>query len=475
MKFMIIGRKDELAKLEAAANSGKSEFVAVYGRRRIGKTYLVRQAFGSFAFEHTGIRKRGTKKQLEEFAKSLSIQGYPRCKQPSDWYEAFDFLKELLMGKGEGRKIVFLDECPWMDTPRSDFVGAIDHFWNGWASARSDIMLIICGSATSWVIEKIIDDYGGLHNRLTRQIYLRPFTLAECEALARANGLVMNRDQILEGYMVLGGVPYYWDLLRKDMGLVQNIDELFFSEHGELSDEFDHLFLALFRKPRLYISVIRALGTKRCGMTRNEIIAATHTKGNGQLSRVLKELSQCDFIRIYAEPGRRKRDLIYQLIDNYVLFYFRFIDGKTNLMPNFWSVSQTTQGVRIWCGLAFERVALQHVAAIKRKLGISGVVTRTYGWRYRDEDGRGEGAQIDLVIERDDKVVNLCEVKYTAKPFAITDEYDRRLKIKREVYAEQTGTKAAIHLTMVSAHGLKNDANSLDVQSVVTLDDFFLE
>ena len=180
---MIIGREAELAKLKSAAESAKAEFVAVYGRRRIGKTFLVRQAFGNFAFEHTGVRKRGTTKQLEEFAKSLASQGYPRCKRPADWYAAFDLLKELLLGKGEGRKVVFLDECPWMDTPKSDFVGALDHFWNGWASARSDILLIICGSATSWVIEKIIDDYGGLHNRLTRQIYLRPFSLAECEAL----------------------------------------------------------------------------------------------------------------------------------------------------------------------------------------------------------------------------------------------------------------------------------------------------
>lgn len=468
---MIIGREDELAKLKGAENSGKAEFVAVYGRRRIGKTFLIRKAFGTFAFEHTGIRKRGTAKQIEEFAKSLASQGYPRCKRPADWYEAFDFLKELLLGKGDGRKIVFLDECPWMDTPKSDFVGALDHFWNGWASARDDIMLIICGSATSWVIEKIIDDYGGLHNRLTRQIYLRPFTLAECEALVRANGHVMNRDQILEGYMIMGGVPYYWERLRKDKSLAQNIDELFFAAHGELSDEFDHLFLALFRKPRLYISVIRALGTKKCGMTRNEIIAATRVKGNGLLSRVLKELAQCDFIRVYAEPGRRKRDLIYQLIDNYVLFYFRFLDGQTNMMPNFWSVSQTTQAVRIWCGLAFERVALQHVEAIKRKLGISGVVTRTYGWRFKADGESADGAQIDLVIERDDKVVNLCEMKYTAAPFTITDEYDRRLKIKREVYAEQTGTNSAIHLTMVSAHGLKNNANASDVQSVVTLND----
>ena len=472
---MIIGREEEIAKLNSAANSGKAEFVAVYGRRRIGKTFLIRQTFGRFSFEHTGIRKRGTAKQLEEFAKSLAAQGYPRCKRPVDWYEAFDFLKELLVGKGEGRKIVFLDECPWMDTPKSDFVGALDHFWNGWASARSDIMLIICGSATSWVIEKIVDDYGGLHNRLTRQIYLRPFTLSECEALVRANGHVMNRDQILEGYMIMGGVPYYWDLLRKDIGFAQNIDALFFAAHGELSEEFDHLFLSLFRKPKLYISIIRALGTRKCGMTRNEIIAAIGATGNGMLTRALKELAQCDFIRVYAEPGRRKRDLISQLIDNYVLFYFRFIDGQTNLMPNFWSVSQTTQAVRVWCGLAFERVALQHVAAIKRKLGISGVVTRTYGWRFQGDGETNAGAQIDLVIDRDDKVVNLCEMKYTAGPFSITDEYDRRLKVKREVYAEQTGTKSAIHLTMVSAHGLKANANAFDVQSVITLDDLFRE
>lgn len=275
--------------------------------------------------------------------------------------------------------------------------------------------------------------------------------------------------------MVMGGVPYYWDLLRTDISLAQNIDELFFAEHGELSDEFDHLFTALFRKPALYVSIIRALGTKKCGMTRGEIIAATREEGNGRLSRALKELAQCDFIRVYAEPGRRKRDLIYQLIDNYILFYFRFIDGRTNMMPNFWTASQTSQAVRVWCGLAFERVALQHVGAIKRKLGVSGVITRTYGWRYRDDGGDGDGAQIDLVIERDDKVVNLCEMKYTARPFAITDDYDRRLKAKREIYAEQTGTKDAIHLTMVSAHGLKANANASDVQSVVTLDDLFAD
>ena len=360
-----------------------------------------------------------------------------------------------------------------MDTAKSDFVGALDHFWNGWASARTDIVLVICGSATSWVIEKIVDDYGGLHNRLTRQVYLRPFTLAECEEMARSKGIVMNRDQLLEGYMIMGGVPYYWDLLQKGLSLAQNIDMLFFAEHGELADEFDHLFVALFRKPEPYIAVIRALAMRRRGLSRDEIIKTAALTGNGMLTKVLKELAQCDFIRTYCEPGKKSRDRIYQLIDNYTLFYFRFIDGKANLMPNFWTVSRGTQTVRIWCGLAFERVALQHVEAIKRKLGISGVITSVYGWRFRADDEGGDGAQIDLVLERNDQVVNLCEMKHTTAPFEITDEYDRRLMIKREVYRKETGTTCAIHLTMVSAHGLKENANANDVQSVVTQDDLF--
>lgn len=257
------------------------------------------------------------------------------------------------------------------------------------------------------------------------------------------------------------------------MSLAQNVDALFFAEHGELSDEFDHLFMALFRKPEPYIAVIRALSMRKRGLSRDEIIKAASLTGNGMLTKVLKELSQCDFIRTYCEPGKKSRDRIYQLIDNYTLFYFRFIDGRANLMLNFWTVSRGTQAVRIWCGLAFERVALQHVEAIKRKLGISGVITSVYGWRFRAEDDGEDGAQIDLVIERNDQVINLCEMKHTSAPFEITDGYHRRLMIKREVFQLETGTSCAIHLTMVSAHGLKENANANDIQSVVTQDDLF--
>lgn len=257
------------------------------------------------------------------------------------------------------------------------------------------------------------------------------------------------------------------------MSLAQNIDALFFAEHGELPDEFEHLFLALFQHPEPYIAVIRSLGQKRSGLTREEIIRTAHLTGNGTLTKVLKELAQCDFIRAYTPPGRKKRDLVYQLIDNYTLFYFRFLDGVTVLMPNFWSMSRTTPAVNVWCALAFERVGLQHLPSIKRKLGISGVITSVYSWRFSTEEPGQEGAQVDLVIDRKDQVINLCEMKYTAAPFEITADYNRVLQTRRETFIRETGTRSAVHLTLVSAHGLKPNANAQNIQSVITLDDLF--
>ena len=473
---MLIGRERELTDLRMAMDSDKSEFIAVYGRRRVGKTFLIREAYSyTFAFEHTGVKGATQGRQLREFGESLRRFGRQKGK-PRDWHEAFRMLGEVLEGKAPGgKKVVFLDECPWMDTPRSGFLGALDHFWNGWATMRKDIVLVICGSAASWVSSKIDRNVGGLHNRLTRHIYLRPFTLHECDLFAKAKGLVMNRAQTLECYMILGGVPYYWDLLRKDVGLAQNIDRMLFERGGDLHDEYDRLYTALFRKPEHYLRIIRAIGARRMGLTRNEIVKATGLSANGNLTQALKELEQCDFIRSYTVPGKVKQDCIYQLIDNFTLFYFKFIDGERNLSPDFWSVSESSQRVRIWCGLAFERVALQHIAQIKRKLGISGVLTRLYGWRHVAKTQDEEGVQIDLVIERNDRVTNLCEMKYTATPFEITDEYDQRLRTKRETFISETGTANAVHLTLVSANGVKRNANSNDIQSEVTLEDLFKE
>ena len=479
---MLIGRESEKIDLETAIHSDKSEFVAVYGRRRVGKTFLIREVCNySFSFEHTGMKSArfekndGMKRQLEEFAESLGKYGLGRGGRLKDWREAFRRLAELLEKKPVGRKVVFLDECPWMDTPRSDFLPALDHFWNGWCTMRKDIVLIICGSAASWVVGQIDGDVGGLHNRLTRHIYLRPFNLGECKRFAEAKGLVMTKTQLLECYMVFGGVAYYWDLLRKDQGLAQNIDRLIFSRGGALADEYSHLYRALFRSPEPYMAVVRALGTKKCGMNRDEIIAETGLPGNGKLTEVLRTLEQCDFIRAYSLPNKSRNDRIFQLIDNFTLFHFKFIDGVANPMPNFWSAAEQTQAVRIWCGHAFERVALLHIDQIKAKLGISGVITRVYGWRCRASDTSGSGAQIDLVIDRDDRVTNLCEVKYRKGEFTIDDQYDMQLQSRRETFIEETGTTNAVHLTMITANGVQRNANWNDIQSEVTLDDLFRE
>ena len=328
---VLIGRENERKRLRDLLETDKSEFVAVYGRRRIGKTFLIRESYGyQFAFEHTGLRKGGIKKQLKAFREKLCKCGYKSCPNLKDWAEAFLRLGELLEMKPNGKKVVFLDECPWLDTARSGFLDELDHFWNDWCTMRKDIVLVICGSAASWIVEKVIDNYGGLHNRLTRQVYLRPFTLHECEDMARAKGIVFNRRQILECYMVMVGVPYYWDLLDKSLGLAQNIDALFFRRKGELSEEFDHLYSSLFRIPEPYLKVISALGKKRYGLTRDEIVAVTKIPSSGNLTKVLKALVQCDFVRTYCLPGRSSRECIYQLVDNFTIFHQRFLDDIIN-------------------------------------------------------------------------------------------------------------------------------------------------
>lgn len=484
---MMIGRERERADLECLITSDKSEFVAVYGRRRIGKTFLIRETCRyQFAFEHTGLKNTisdgeggeipvadAMKKQLAEFAVSLRRYGRVKKAVPKDWFAAFHLLEDLLSEKPEGRKVVFLDECPWMDTPRSDFLAALDHFWNGWCTMRTDIVLIICGSAASWVMNRIDDDVGGLHNRLSRHIYLRPFTLHECEEFARVKGVVMNRMQLLECYMIFGGVPYYWDLLRRDQGMSQNVDSLLFAPGAELRREYGHLYASLFRNPEPYVAIVRALSRKKCGMTREEVVRFAGVPGNGRLTEMLKVLEQCDFIRSYSSPEKASHDRVFQLMDNFTLFYFRFIDGEPNPSADYWRTFSGTHEARIWRGLAFERVALLHVEQIKRKLGISGVITRQYAWRHRADGEQDEGTQIDLVIERNDAVTNLCEMKCTSEPFEISDAYDAKLRGRRETFLSETGTKNAVHLTMVSANGLKPNANAFDVQSVVTLDDLF--
>lgn len=470
---MIIGRKEEQQILHSAAQSENSEFVAVYGRRRVGKTYLIRETFGyKFTFQHTGLAKGNTKEQLFSFAISLRDAGYDDCPIPKSWLEAFSLLSAYLKNSADEKKIVFLDELPWMDTPRSNFISAFEHFWNGWASARKDIVLIICGSATSWIINKVINDHGGLHNRVTKQIALQPFTLKECEMFAQSKGLEMSRYQLAECYMVFGGIPYYWSLLEKGLSLAQNIDKIIFAKNGKLSNEFNQLYASLFKSPEQYIDIVTALGKKKVGMTREEIIAATDKYSNGALSKVLDELEYCGFIRKYNGFDKKSKQAIYQLIDNYTLFYFKFIQQNENNDEHFWSASIDSAMHRAWSGLAFERLCMAHTQQIKAALGIAGVLSNVYSWR-KEANETSDGAQIDLLIDRKDQVINLCEMKYSLSEYIIDAEYEQKLRNKKSAFINATNTRKAVHLTMVTTFGIKTNAHSGIVQNEITLEDLF--
>lgn len=471
---MLIGREKETEALRKAMESDTSELVAVYGRRRIGKTFLVRETFGyNFQFQHAGIYRGGRNEQLFAFSASLKDAGLAVAGQPANWFEAFEMLKDLIRQRDEKRKVIFIDELSWMDTPRSDLLKALEHFWNSWASARRDIVLIICSSVTSWMMKKIIRNKGGLYHRLTCRLYLQPFSLRECEQLADAMALGMRRMQILETYMVLGGVPFYWTLLKKELSVAQNIDMLFFGRQAELKDEFDYLFASLFRYPEEYIRIVEALSRHQNGLTRDEILKETKIAGSGHFSEKLRDLEDCGFIRSYDPFQNQKKESLYQLIDAFTIFHYHFLERKQKDV-HYWSNQINTPRQNTWNGLAFERVCLLHTEQIRNALGISGVLTTACSWVCKADPEKGiEGSQVDLLLVRNDHVINLLEMKYSDKPYAISGQVFDDLQRKRNDLYLATNTTYAIHLTMVTPAGIVQNSYAKDIQSEVTMNDLF--
>jgi len=473
---MLIGRKSEQYELLNAASAEYSKFVAVYGRRRVGKTFLIRETFNyNFTFQHTGLANGKVKDQLLAFRISLQTASGKKYKQFKTWYEAFFALEEWLGSLPDGKKTVFFDEMPWMDTPRSNFISGLEHFWNSWASARKDILLIVCGSATSWIVKKLINNHGGLHNRLTNKILLHPFTLSECEQYSEKHQLNLSRYQLAEAYMIMGGIPFYWSMLKKNLSLAQNIDELFFNQNDEgLTHEYEQLYASLFNNPEPYMHVVTALAKKKTGLTRAEIVEDTGIHTSGDLTRYLDELEWCGFIRKYNCIGKQSKDALFQLIDNFTLFYFQFIKGNRNNDSHFWTNSLGSALYRTWGGLAFERVCLQHINQIKKALGIAGVLSNVYSWRAKADEDKGiDKTQIDLLIDRKDGVINLCEMKFSEQEYVITEKEENNLRRRRGNFITATRTKKAVHITLVTPYGIKQNIHSAIVQNEVTLDDLF--
>ena len=471
---MIIGRGKEMELLKRMSQDDVSHFLAVYGRRRIGKTFLIREAFDyRFTFQHAGLSEGGMREQLFAFVSSMKDAGYHYKRKPKNWLEAFEGLKELVRQSNEKRKIIFIDELSWMDTQKSDLMVALENFWNGFASARKDIVLIVCASATSWMLSKVVHNKGGLYNRLTEQLNLQPFSLKECEEFVQAKGLVFNRNQILQYYMIVGGVPFYWDLLKKGLSLSQNIDYILFSSNAPLKEEFKYLYASIFRKPEQYVKIIETLGTRKVGMTREEIIKASGIANTGDLSSKLEELESCGFIRKYYAFGMKRKNALYQLMDCFTLFYYKFLqDEPTD--EHFWTNQINTPTINTWMGLSFERVCMFHVKQIKKKLGISGVLTEVNSWYCKADPEEGIfGSQIDMLIVRKDQVINLCEMKYANSEFTITEKEDKKLRNKVSDLKNITKTKYAIYPTLLTTYGIVSNSYSMDIQSVIVLDDLF--
>jgi len=468
-----IGRKSEIQVLQDCMESRESEFLAIYGRRRIGKTLLVRHTLEEhFVFYAEGILNENTDVQLQNFNKETARYGGSSLLPATNWINAFDNLGSLVESSvTTHKKVIFLDEVSSMATVNSGFLSALAHFWNRWASLRGDILLIICGSATSWIIKNIMGDKGGLHNRLTRQILLQPFTLKECEEYFQTHGIPLTRYQMVECYMILGGIPYYLKLMKRELSLPQNIDLLYFSQDAPLRNEYKFLYESLFSSPDNHIKIIEALAKVGHGLTRGDIADKTGLSASGRLTKTLGELIECGFVREYLAYGKKERDRLYQLIDPFTLFHLHFHDKRKVYSENYWLHFCTTSAHAAWSGYAFERVCLQHTAQIRKALGVSGVLTEIYSWRSKTAE---PGAQIDLVIDRADRVVNLCEIKYSSTPFRITRPYAEKLRSKRAAFLEETRKIKSAHTTMITTFGLVHNEYSNEILSQVQLDDLFL-
>ena len=475
----MVGRVQEIKELNRLYAGNRAELVAIYGRRRVGKTYLVDETFtNKITFRHAGLSpaeenaKGLLKLQLDHFYNSLLLQGMEKCEKPSNWLDAFFLLEKFLQSKDDGqRQVVFLDELPWMDTSRSGFIRAFEAFWNTWGCHRKNLMVIVCGSANSWIQDKLLNNHGGLYNRVTYEMKLPPFNLKECEDFYKSNNVRFSRYDMAQSYMIFGGIPYYMSYIRPDMSLAQNVDNLFFKKNAVLKNEYNRLFASLFVNPEAVKNIVQLLYTRKAGFTRKEIVNKLGITDGGRLSSNLNALISSDFIVKYVPFGHGKREEHYKLVDPFCLFYLHFIWNQKKINEKFWQQNVTSATLSIWRGLAFENVCFNHIEQIKKSLGILGVITETSAWSKKEDDT--EGTQIDLLITRNDNVINMCEIKYYNGEYKVSKDYYMKLLKRQGILSEQVSPKMAIHSTLITTFGLSENEYSSAFTNVITLEDLF--
>lgn len=476
----IVGRFKEQERLRELYMDERPEFVVVYGRRRVGKTFLVREMFKKeFAFYHTAqapYDENGEKttivQQLQSFQSSLVRYGETNPLAPKNWLEAFDRLIALLERNSQRgkRQVVFLDELPWMDTAKSAFLPAFEHFWNGWGSGRDNLMLIVCGSATTWIFDKLINGTGGLYNRTTAEIRLSPFTLVESSDFYTDRRLEISLYDQLEYYMILGGIPYYMNYIERGKSLSANVDTLFFNRGSKLQSEFDRLFSSLFKRPEGYKKIIRFLAKARTGYTRDEISKGTGIGSGGGLSCMLDALEASDFITHYTPFASFGKISRYKLSDCFLLFYLTFADGVGAKSEGYWERFESRQKLSAWKGLAFESVCFNHIPQIKNALGINGVYTEEYSW-IRDGNNSTKGVQVDMIIDRDDRIINLCEMKFFSGEYSVSAEEEEKIRMRKAAVSEAVHQRKSVHPILITNNNIKTNAHSVIFQKVITAKD----
>jgi hypothetical protein len=472
---MVAGRHIEIQIMRSLLESSRSDFLAMYGRRRIGKTYLIRQVYkADIFFECSGLHEQSMPQQMENFWYSMtSFFPTKKLPVPKTWLQAFALLKDAIASsKSKKKKVIFLDEIAWFETPRSGFLSALNQFWNQFCDKRNDVLLVICGSATSWILEKIINNRGGLHNRITRSIALKPFTLGETKEYLDKLGVRLRHKDIASLYMAVGGVPYYLQYAQPGKSSIQIIDELLFKPQAILRNEFENLYPALFKHSELHVQIVTALAGKQKGLTRSEILDITGINSGGGFTKVMNELVSCGFVKEILPSGKTKADALFRLIDEYTVFYFRFlykVKGKQN-----WAQLGTSQKYKVWAGFAFESLCLKHTDQIKRALGIQGMVTNEWSWIKKPTED-APGAQIDMIIDRADNCQNIIEAKFMDEPFNMKATYADQLRAKMNLYRSTTKTRKNLFLTLVTTTPSIRNAHYLSVvHNEVLMEELFV-
>lgn len=476
----MIGRKKEQQELDELYNSGRPELVAIYGRRRVGKTYLVNESFGNcFAFKHTGLSPSEIKgkgmlsAQLDQFYLSLKDYGLEEGDKPGDWLEAFYLLRTLLQQKDNGmRQVVFIDELPWLDSARSGFITGFEAFWNGWGSARKNLMVVVCGSASSWMRDKLINNYGGLYGRVTHEIYLHPFDLSETKQYFESKGVEFSKYDIVESYMIVGGIPFYLDHFRRQLSVAQNIDEMFFRPHAVLHNEYDRLFNSVFMSPERVKKTVELLAARRMGFTRNEISEKLGISNNGQLSKDLEALISSDFVVKYVPFGYSGKQEHYKLIDPFCIFYIHFLKKNKRISSSYWEEMHNSNEIVSWRGYAFENVCFNHVHKIKTALSVAGVHSVESAWSPRGENGK-DGMQMDMLIDRADNIINLCEIKYYSDKVVVDKKLYMTMIHRKNVLEQMVSHKKAVRNTLITTYGINKNEYTGVFSNVITMDDLF--